>query len=87
MEQVRQEATSRPFPQIEVIGHTDTVGSVPINDYLSRRRAQVVGDFLGENGFDPTRIEISGRGEREPLVKRKDEVAEAKNRRVEISIR
>jgi outer membrane protein OmpA-like peptidoglycan-associated protein len=38
-------------------------------------------------GVNPAVIETAGRGEREPLVPTEDEVAEAKNRRVEISVR
>jgi outer membrane protein OmpA-like peptidoglycan-associated protein len=38
-------------------------------------------------GIAPDRITTAGRGEREPLVPTADEVAEPRNRRVEISVR
>ena len=50
-------------------------------------RAKAVRDQLVEQGFDPARIELAGRGEREPLVPTADEVPEPKNRRVEVPVR
>ena len=41
----------RPDPEILVIGHTDKVGSVPVNDQLSLRRAQIVKKILVRRGF------------------------------------
>ena len=70
-----------------VIGHTDSVGGLEANDKLSRLRAETVRDILIAAGVPENKIEIAGRGEREPLVKTANEVAEAQNRRVEISVR
>ena len=77
----------RPAPEIVVIGHTDRVGAVPYNDTLSLRRAERVRDELVKVGIAADRIRVEGRGEREPLVSTADEVAEARNRRVEINVR
>jgi outer membrane protein OmpA-like peptidoglycan-associated protein len=38
-------------------------------------------------GIAESRIQIAGRGEREPLVPTADEVSEPRNRRVEVSVR
>ncbi len=76
-----------PAPQLMVVGHTDTVGSVQDNDALSLRRAQTVARFLAERGVSAQNIETAGRGERELLVVTKDGVADARNRRVEITVR
>jgi outer membrane protein OmpA-like peptidoglycan-associated protein len=76
-----------PAPEIVVIGHTDRVGTVARNDALSLRRAERVRDELVKAGVDAARIRVEGRGEREPLVPTADEVAEPRNRRVEINIR
>jgi len=81
------EITKRPAPEIVVIGHTDRVGAVPYNDALSLRRAERVRDELVKAGVAADRILVAGRGEREPLVPTADEVAEARNRRVEINVR
>lgn len=87
LEQVKAELASRPAPEIAVIGHTDRVGKVEDNDALSIRRATNVRAILASVGVQGTSIEIAGRGEREPLVPTADEVAEEKNRRVEINLR
>ena len=70
-----------------VIGHTDRVGAVPYHDTLSLRRAERVRDELVKVGIAAERIRVAGRGEREPLVATPDEVAEPRNRRVEITVR
>ncbi len=52
--------------KISLIGHTDVRGSAEFNLKLSRERAQVVADFLRENGLN---IELStlGKGANEPM--------------------
>jgi len=84
---VVDEIARRPAPEIVVIGHTDRVGPVPYNDTLSLRRAERLRDELVKVGIAADRIRVEGRGEREPLVPTPDEVAEPRNRRVEISVR
>ena len=86
LEQVRVELGRRPVPEILVIGHTDRVGTLAANDELSRRRAEAVKALLVQFGLSAEQIETSGRGEREPLVPTADEVAEPRNRRVDISV-
>lgn len=76
-----------PAPEVIVIGHTDRVGTLESNDALSAKRAEFIRDKLVAVGVPATRIETSGRGEREPLVPTDDEIAESRNRRVEIKIR
>jgi outer membrane protein OmpA-like peptidoglycan-associated protein len=46
-----------------------------------------VRDDLVKRGISAERIEVSGRGKREPLVPTSAGVSEPKNRRVEISVR
>lgn len=87
IETVLGELARRPAAEITVIGHTDRVGGLEYNDKLSLQRAERVrADFL-KRGVAQSAIRVAGRGEREPLVATADEVAEARNRRVEISIR
>ena len=85
--QVKAELTRRPAPEIAVIGHTDRVHTVQANDELSLKRALVVKNMLLAAGLDEKQIEVSGRGEREPLIPTPDEVDEPRNRRVEINVR
>jgi outer membrane protein OmpA-like peptidoglycan-associated protein len=87
LSRILDEIARRPAPEIVVIGHTDRVGAVPYNDALSLRRAERVSDELARVGIAADRILVAGRGEREPLVPTPDEVAEERNRRVEINVR
>jgi outer membrane protein OmpA-like peptidoglycan-associated protein len=81
------EIAAHPAPEIVVVGHTDRVGSLAYNDALSRRRAERVRAQLEQIGVPSEQIRVAGRGEREPLVPTEDEVAEPRNRRVEITVR
>ncbi len=87
MDGLKAELARRPAPEITVIGHTDRVGNVEANDTLSAGRAQAVRDMLVALGTRSVSLDVTGRGEREPLVDTADGVAEPKNRRVEISVR
>lgn len=86
LEQIIAEVSRRSAAEIVVIGHTDRVGSEAANDVLSLKRAEAVRLALIAAGIE-ARIDVAGRGEREPLVPTADEVAEPRNRRVEINVR
>ena len=73
--------------RVEVIGHTDRVGKDEYNATLSLRRAETIAQSLIKQGVPKARIIATGRGERDPLVATKDNVAEPKNRRVEVDVR
>jgi outer membrane protein OmpA-like peptidoglycan-associated protein len=84
---ILKEIAGHPSPEIVVVGHTDRVGTLAYNDALSLRRAERVRAQLGRIGVPDAQISVAGRGEREPLVPTDDEVAEPRNRRVEITVR
>lgn len=84
---IKAELAQRKAPELVVVGHTDRVGTVEANDALSIRRSTAVKELLIESGLPGAAISTAGRGEREPLVPTSDEVAEPKNRRVEILVR
>ncbi len=81
------EIESRPGAQVQVTGHTDTVGTIADNDRLSRERAIVIRDWLIEQGMDAELVSAVGRGERELLIETGDETSEPANRRVQIIVR
>jgi outer membrane protein OmpA-like peptidoglycan-associated protein len=87
LDEMRAALASLPAAEVVVIGHTDRVGSVEANDKLSVVRAESVREILVAAGVNRSVISVAGRGEREPAVPTADEVAEARNRRVEIKIR
>lgn len=78
---------SEPQMRVRVVGHTDNTGSDAINDPLSLRRAESVRDYLSDRGVAAGRIEVSGRGSREPVATNDTAEGRAKNRRVEIFLR
>ncbi len=87
IDRVIAEVAARPAAEIAVVGHTDFVGTDQYNDALSLQRAIRVKDLLVRRGIPAKIIQTAGRGKREPLVKTSLDVAEPKNRRVEIIVR
>lgn len=87
LDQLRAAIVNYPAAQITIIGHTDRVGTLESNDTLSLGRAQTVREHIEKAGIQVHSIEVAGRGEREPLVPTADEVAEPRNRRVEVQLR
>ncbi|MDX1375940.1 MAG: OmpA family protein [Burkholderiales bacterium] len=87
LDKAMTELKRRPVPDIVVIGHTDTVGGLEWNDKLSLARAERVREALIAQGLPAARIRAAGRGERELLVRTADDVAEPRNRRVEVNVR
>jgi outer membrane protein OmpA-like peptidoglycan-associated protein len=81
------EMKRRPGADVQVVGHTDTVGDPASNDSLSVRRAQQVRDLLVSMGMKPDIVRATGRGERDPLEPTADEVASVFNRRVEVYVK
>jgi outer membrane protein OmpA-like peptidoglycan-associated protein len=76
-----------PTMRVRVVGHTDSTGSDAVNDPLSLERAQSVRDYLVARGVAVQRIDVAGRGEREPVADNTHEAGRAQNRRVEIVLR
>jgi outer membrane protein OmpA-like peptidoglycan-associated protein len=84
---VIDEIKSREGADIQIVGHTDTTGDGPLNDKVSAKRAESVKALLAERGVDVAIARTSGRGERELRVQTEDNVDNAENRRVEITVR
>lgn len=87
LEALRAEVASRSGPQVEVTGHTDTVGSEGDNDRLSAQRAEEILNWLAVQGFDRSLMSATGRGERELKEPTADNFSSAINRRVEVIVR
>ena len=71
---------------IDVLGHTDAIGSNEYNQRLSEQRAGAVRDYLVMQGVSPVRIAARGYGETFPIADNSTESGRAANRRVEIKI-
>lgn len=71
---------------IDVIGHTDSVGPEEYNQQLSVRRATSVKDYMVSEDIDAGIIDVSGQGESNPVADNGTKEGRAQNRRVEIRI-
>lgn len=87
LEAALADIAARPVNDVLVIGHTDRVGTDPVNDALARQRAETVRAELIRRGVGAADVQASGRGSREPVVPTAVGVAEPRNRRVEIIVR
>ncbi|WP_151704593.1 OmpA family protein [Nitrincola alkalilacustris] len=72
---------------IDIVGHTDSTGSMELNQNLSNRRAQSVASYLASNGVAASRISSYGVGPNQPIASNANEAGRAQNRRVEINLR
>jgi type IX secretion system PorP/SprF family membrane protein len=72
--------------KVEVIGHTDDVGTEEANLIISEQRAKIVIDYLIMNGIKPARLKLTAKGKSEPVAPNSSEENRAKNRRVEFII-
>ncbi len=72
--------------EISIIGHTDTQAGSEYNLSLALQRAIHVKNKLLSIGAPRELLEVSSHGENDPLVPTADNIAEPKNRRVELFI-
>ena len=75
-----------PERSVKISGHTDDTGSERHNLSLSKRRADVVAEYLVNNGVNINRVETSGFGSAKPIVANTTDEGRKKNRRVELLI-
>ena len=87
LEDLRAEIARRSGAEVQVTGHTDTVGSDSDNDQLSQKRAEEILNLLASRGFDRSIMSAVGRGERELKESTADNVSNPVNRRVEVIVR
>lgn len=69
--------------ELEVVGHTDDVGTREDNMVLSLKRATTVKTWLVKNGIEDRRITVKGVGPDEPRFPNTNETNRQSNRRVE----
>lgn len=72
--------------QINISGHTDSVGSRQYNQTLSNQRAISVGNYLKGQGVLDNRISAYGYGFRYPVASNDTAAGRQQNRRVEIEL-
>lgn len=79
----KEQAADKPI-NIYLAGHTDTVGNAATNQALSEKRSKAVAAELAKMGVATKALDLKALGETALAVQTKDNVAEGKNRRVEI---
>ena len=75
-----------PGLQIEIDGHTDSVGDDNYNLRLSERRAESVRAYLVQQGIPPATVAAMGFGETQPVVSNNTQAGRQQNRRVEVVV-
>lgn len=78
---------AREGAEVQIVGHTDTLGSTEDNDRLSLARAREIRDALIARGLPAESSRATGRGERDPIEATGDGVRSGRNRRVELIVR
>ena len=77
----------RASAELLIIGHADGVGSSELNQGLALQRAQAVADALKSRGLQVDLLTVASQGKRAPLVATPNDRSEARNRRVEVTVR
>jgi OOP family OmpA-OmpF porin len=68
LDEVVAKVKGHSFDQVLVVGHTDRLGSKPLNQKLSMQRAQAVKAYLVGKKIDGRLIRVSGVGSAEPVT-------------------
>ncbi|MEP7219960.1 MAG: OmpA family protein [Bacteroidota bacterium] len=77
---------ANPTINVEIAGHTDSVGDATYNKKLSQDRADAVKLYFVNGGIQGSRISTRGYGESQPTADNATEEGRARNRRVEMRV-
>jgi outer membrane protein OmpA-like peptidoglycan-associated protein len=86
MDRIADMLNEKETMEIEIIGHTDNVGTEAYNNALSERRARTVVAYLVRRGIDKNRLQVQFFGETKPIESNDTDEGREKNRRVEFKI-
>ncbi|NER16409.1 OmpA family protein [Spongiivirga citrea] len=75
-----------PEKNVDIIGHTDDVGSAEANFIVGRNRALNVKNYFISQGIAADKITSDSKGETQPIATNGNEAGRAKNRRIEILV-
>lgn len=78
--------TDKSVTQVFVDGHADDIGMMKDNVTISKERAQVVTDYLIQQGLNPAMIVIRYHGEKYPVASNDTAKNRAKNRRTTVRL-
>lgn len=72
-----------PKLEVEISGHTCTIGPRAVNQRISEERAGSVKSYLLSQGVDESQIKTIGHGPDKPIASNKTRMGRAQNRRIE----
>lgn len=84
LDQQAEVMRNSPDLRMQIIGHTDSVGTEAYNNSLGRRRALSAKTYLERKGVASQRMEVISRGESQPIANNDTEEGRAMNRRIEL---
>jgi outer membrane protein OmpA-like peptidoglycan-associated protein len=84
LDQQAEVLRSSPDLKVQIIGHTDGVGTDAYNKALGRRRALTAKTYLEKKGIASQRMEVLSAGESQPIATNETEEGKATNRRIEL---
>lgn len=86
LDQVATALIGQPNLNVQVAGHTDSVGSERFNQILSEKRALSVRHYLISKGVAAKNLQAAGFGESKPIASNETADGRTENRRVEFAI-
>lgn len=86
LDEVAETLKRHPDMIIEVAGYSDSQGSAPLNNVLSKNRASSVVDYLVSKGVPAASLQAKGYGTSSPIADNSSAAGRAQNRRVELRV-
>jgi type IX secretion system PorP/SprF family membrane protein len=86
LDELADRLEKEPWLKVDIVGHTDNVGSEAANEALSVARAAAVETYLLDKGIAKARLKTEGKGEMEPISSNNTAEGRSQNRRVELII-
>ena len=86
LDEMAIELNKVPFVHISISAHTDYIGTIAYNNWLSQKRARSILHYLIDKGVDDLRMEARGYGELEPIANNNSPEGRQLNRRAEFKI-
>ncbi len=87
LDEVASALLTQPELNVEIQGHTDSIGSAAYNLNLSQRRAEAVKAYLISKGVSASVLTAKGYGKAKPIASNDTAEGRAQNRRVAFEIR
>lgn len=75
-----------PYIQLNIAGHTDSVGDATANQQLSERRAKSVLNYLVKQGVQANQLKAVGYGQTRPVADNQTAEGKFRNRRIEFTV-